>query len=188
MNRHMWPVWLWQLQARFWGRLGGCQGARGTEVQPSKWRFNGQKPSFGTELFRFTSKYNALTYTSLYLQKGEIQSPFGSCWLRFDGRMREQGEFHGSSWMWEFDGLKLCSPQQSLDVLRAEGDMEGCLLMSNILIQKQNQGPNSASHNNLWANHHLHCGHGVQRLPLNGLFRCQKGEVLETWSYWEIVR
>lgn len=113
MNRHMWSVWLWQLWAGFWGRLGGYQGARRTKVQPSLQRFNAHKPSFGTGLFQVHIQVQCLDiFIPLFTKRGKIQSPSGSCWLGFDGRMREQGELHGSQLDVGFDGLKMCSPQE----------------------------------------------------------------------------
>lgn len=66
-------------------------------MKPPQQRFNACKPSFGTGLFQVHIQVQCLDiHIPLFTKRGKIQSPFGSCWLGFDGRMREQGEFHGS--------------------------------------------------------------------------------------------
>lgn len=69
MNRHMWPVWLGQLQAGFWGGLGDARVPEGLKCIPPSRDLMLISHHLAQGFSRFTSKYNALTSTSLYLQK-----------------------------------------------------------------------------------------------------------------------
>lgn len=46
---------------------------------------------FGTGLFGFASKYNALTYITLFTKRGKVSESLWVLWLGFACRVREQG-------------------------------------------------------------------------------------------------
>lgn len=118
--------------------------------------FEAPKRSLGTKLLRFTFRYNILTHITVLWEKERFWGLFGYCWLGFDCKLWRQGLL---PWVPVGCGNLLAFSSILLNKTTPCSE-EGVTGLSNIPVQKQGYGPNSASCNHLWAESccHLHPG------------------------------